>query len=709
MCITPSMWWGQSSIDAWLRVCAALCVLSCAVSAYALDDYARGEQALAHGDFAQALDLFHASETQSRERALEAQLRVWRILGDNFQLDTVYAELRRLRPNDIALRFEHALVLWHLGQRERAEQLASVRATSAHALVARGRLLLWQGKLDAAQRSFAQAQIREASSDAALGLAYIATMNDDVVAAQQHLTAALAHDTVHVPSLLLQAWMYAWDGRFDDSIALFHRCLELSPNHPEAVRGLAQSYAWDGQFRSSAGYYETLLELQPGNPDVLLALGKVAQRSGDYDNAIDYLTYAQELAPHREDVSEELRLAQQWVANVESQIRDSRRSLALLRGQDQDYMKLGQAYNWQGQLKEALGVYEHALVDNPHSPQLLMAYGETLERLDRLGQAKSVYQEILDMHPQHNDARAGLARLRDAFMPAFGLNYTFDRDSDYDVRTDDEVIRSRGDMWSLTARQPLHAKYALNVSYSLGRLRQDDIFFDVTDYALTHHKVTLGHELTLPYDMSVYLAYDMHMFRNRGNNFFNLNRNDAQHGGVAVLEKYFSTHLLALQASRQYFQTVSNSDVVVASADRIAFSHDMSLGDNVSVFSDADLSRNSLDNTWRRGVSVRPRLRLPPFPNLSAEYEWAHRFNPVVSGRNGHMMVVRWLANVRSLSFELGYGVSKSAGSTVWSHLGEANFYMPLSSHLSANANVNVSGSDGNIAQSYTVGLQVQM
>jgi len=629
-------------------------------------------KSLKEGDSATALKLLNQLESSSRRKAMQGKLVLYQKLGDNQKIVETIDQLGKMGPLDPGLKIEKAIALRNLGERERAEALLKGfdinQLNNPDHLIAYGRYQLFKKDYPEAKRAFARAlDLAPGNEDALLGYAYYHVWMKDDDKAQRWVNKLLEKNPGNVDGLILKGWLMAWNEFFPQAIVSFQGALSIAPNHPEALRGLAQSYAWDGQYSQSIAYFEQLLTIQAENVDVFLQYGRVLQKAGKYGEAIQVLTQASVLDPERVDVREELALARRWVEEVDSNIRTLRRQIALNQGDTKNFITLGQTFNWLGQLKESKEVYEAALEKDPQNVQLLYGLAKVHQGLNHLEEAKKLLKKVLEIKPEFLDARFLLDQIKDQMSPIFLLQYSYTKSIAFDPFFEQTGTTTQTNFFTTEYSQRLHSRYTLKMGYSFSLSTEDDKIFEVTNSSILHQIVYLQSDMQLPFNINLYLRYDVNIFSNRGDNFFNLPDRKFKHGGFVLVEVPYRINNFSFEFSRNFF-TVFPFDVEVGRSHSLTFSDNVSWTDYFSTLFSFSTSHNTLSDMWGRSYVVRPRLVMPYFTPLTLEYEYAfmespnsqtHKFIPKFVGEFAQRF--QWEAGYTLTYFTVGNDVSHGA------------------------------------------------
>lgn len=80
--------------------------------------------------------------------------------------------------------------------------------------------------------------------------------------------------------------------KYDLAEGLFIAAIKMSPNAPEAYRGLGETYLAKGAFSEARETYRFLLKILPEDDTIMVKLGDIAEQQGDLDEAISYYEQA---------------------------------------------------------------------------------------------------------------------------------------------------------------------------------------------------------------------------------------------------------------------------------------------------------------------------------------------------------------------------------------------------------------------------------
>jgi len=180
-------------------------------------------------------------------------------------------------------------------------------------------------------------------------------------------------------ALLLSA-LYGMQGRWSEAEKVLRRAVEADPSNLELLNGLGMVLANAGRFDQAETIYKAIIELEPTIYDHRIKLAKLLDSQKAVGKAESVLREALVLAPDNED--RHLTLAEYLVLRGQTEKAET----ALLEGKRQ----------------------------LPHSTKIRFALAKFYEGLDRIDQARTIYEQVRDENkkdPAALDARVNLAAL----------------------------------------------------------------------------------------------------------------------------------------------------------------------------------------------------------------------------------------------------------------------------------------------------------
>jgi tetratricopeptide (TPR) repeat protein len=87
------------------------------------------------------------------------------------------------------------------------------------------------------------------------------------------------------------------EGKLEEAVAAYRRCLELEPSYPDGRFNLAVALGNTGRYDEAAVYMEDVIREEPERAEAYNSLGYLASRQGELEKAISYWRRAIQLRP----------------------------------------------------------------------------------------------------------------------------------------------------------------------------------------------------------------------------------------------------------------------------------------------------------------------------------------------------------------------------------------------------------------------------
>lgn len=166
------------------------------------------------------------------------------------------------------------------------------------------------------------------------------------------------------------ALFQSWSGQLDQALQSYDVLATIAPDHGAAQRQRAQLLAWAEQYEQSLSSFEALVEENPDDLEARAGLAQALGFSGDYDAAIAQYDLVLERSPEdiRALVGRSIVLG--WAGRLADSERAARRAVDVDRSSGAAWASLGQAYQWQGRVGDALHAFELAAELAPANPEI---------------------------------------------------------------------------------------------------------------------------------------------------------------------------------------------------------------------------------------------------------------------------------------------------------------------------------------------------
>lgn len=283
--------------------------------------------------------------------------------------------------------------------------------------------------------------------NAFLALAEIARRRNDLAAAEQAYQQAIAVDPQSIPAHIglgelaggqgnwgvalayfetaaalpggdMNAAAQFWLGeallRNDNlarALAAYQRALELQPQYPEALLGLAQTQYALGRAEEALQTVERAIQQKSNYAEAHLFRGKLLQEAGRFAEA--RAAYDAAIGANDRIAESFYRRALLAIRNGEydQAIRDLNRATALQANFPEAYYWLGRAYYAQGRSESALQAIQQAITLNPNYSEAIFYSGLIAEDQANFAAARDAYQTLISREPTSEWGQRALAQI----------------------------------------------------------------------------------------------------------------------------------------------------------------------------------------------------------------------------------------------------------------------------------------------------------
>jgi tetratricopeptide (TPR) repeat protein len=147
------------------------------------------------------------------------------------------------------------------------------------------------------------------------------------------------------------------EGKYEEAITIFRRCLKLDPKNVFASNGLGFACEQMGQPDRAVEAYRNAVAWQSGketqDPTPVLNLGRLLLNLGKTEEALTYLTRAVELGPEHSKTHEQLGKAHSFAGELEAAQRELKKAIELNPEDAHLHYVLAQFYQRAGMTEEA--------------------------------------------------------------------------------------------------------------------------------------------------------------------------------------------------------------------------------------------------------------------------------------------------------------------------------------------------------------------
>jgi superkiller protein 3 len=243
-----------------------------------------------------------------------------------------------------------------------------------------GKTLMLAGDFLNAERAYKEVlEIDANNAQAHFGLGSVLRATGKQADGDAEFAAALKIDPSHAPTLLAQAQTQLQAKKYDVAEAACEMVLKKQPYHVEALRILSQALIAERKYPDAVKRLTAAAKSNPENLGIVVELANARMANHEYADAIAVLLPASEKAP-------------------EADRRPLLQRLAICYGKQSDHRK-------------ALDIAEKLLKEKPSDITSLKVAANAYEGLRNAPKAIEYYKRVLDLVPDDDQAKKGIARL----------------------------------------------------------------------------------------------------------------------------------------------------------------------------------------------------------------------------------------------------------------------------------------------------------
>ena len=201
-------------------------------------------------------------------------------------------------------------------------------------------------------------------------------------------------------------------GRFEEAMERYRRCVELDPGYFVARTNLGRLLRLAGRPAEAAEEYNKVLQVQPTHLNSAIGLGESLRELGmlpEAEATLERAVAIDESAPAAWNALGSVKLIRGKHAEAE---------VAFLRTRTLDpdnlavQANLGMATFFQGRFDEARAIFEEILTQRSDDVAALGGLGAIAIEQDDLARAEEMFQKALQIEPNHSLSRNGLEEVR---------------------------------------------------------------------------------------------------------------------------------------------------------------------------------------------------------------------------------------------------------------------------------------------------------
>lgn len=285
-------------------------------------------------------------------------------------------------PNDPNLYIKRALLykkrnLLDLGLKD-LERALSIDSTVSYFHSVKGDFFFAKGELRNARLAFEDAiRYDDTNTDALVKLGEVNFYLRRYEEALDHINNALREDDQLAQAYFLKGYIFKELGDTVLAKSSFQTATEVNPNHFEAFMELGSIYSYEND-PLAVDYFETALQINPKSAEAYYNKGMFLQSNGKIDQALEVYQNMVQTDPNN-----------------------------FLGYYNMGYIYLTEYLEYE----TAQAYFDSVLMVKPAYVDALYNKGLCSEELGRIGEAESIYRQVLDIDPQHDLAARGLERV----------------------------------------------------------------------------------------------------------------------------------------------------------------------------------------------------------------------------------------------------------------------------------------------------------
>ncbi|MGF1935085.1 MAG: tetratricopeptide repeat protein [Nostoc sp. ChiQUE02] len=236
-----------------------------------------------------------------------------------------------------------------------------------------------------------------------------------------------------IPEALQLAVQHYRAKRFIQAEEVYRQIIDVNPKQLEALYGLGMLAQQQGQYQNAEQFFQSALQLQPEAAAIHNSLGLTLQQQGKLEEAIACYEKALKILPdcievqvnlgnalhiqgklspeeqvHYADLNQKFALGRQQVGDFKIAELYYRQAIALQPDLVQAYNNLGEIFQKQGRLNDALKSYQQAIKIKPDYPYSYHNLGHFLHQTSKFEEAIEAYKKALKIKPDLADTHNNL-------------------------------------------------------------------------------------------------------------------------------------------------------------------------------------------------------------------------------------------------------------------------------------------------------------
>lgn len=223
----------------------------------------------------------------------------------------------------------------------------------------------------------------------------------------------------------------AFKHRYENALELFKKAESSTPDDIEMIGDIANLLELMERPNDAWPYYRKAYELASSikNPtaEAHSILGIVKAMHGDYQASVEHHEQARAMKPYDSTALMHIADAYKKMRNLPAAEKHYLQAIESEPHIWQNHLNLGVFYWENGQLDRSLEAYNQALKMNPKSPHILTCIGMVHMDKVNFAEAKSVFEKILEIDPDHSQTHLALGNIMMSQGDANGAKQHYQR------------------------------------------------------------------------------------------------------------------------------------------------------------------------------------------------------------------------------------------------------------------------------------------
>jgi len=226
------------------------------------------------------------------------------------------------------------------------------------------------------------------------------------------LQGVLAEEPEHPIALRVLAQMALNNGQTQLALEHLNRVLDRDPENADVVHEIAEVYRESGELQRAVDHTRQAIDLRPDSAEMYNNLGGLFEQLGDVEAAIDAYQDATQRAPAQAIPFLNLGLLLRTEQKIDRAVDCFRTASTLDPYLSQGWFSLGETLLVEGRAAESLGPLRRACELSPNSAAGYLCLADALQLTGSREQAVEAYRRGLATEPEHAEAWYGLGHVQ---------------------------------------------------------------------------------------------------------------------------------------------------------------------------------------------------------------------------------------------------------------------------------------------------------